>query len=117
MTASALAYGIWLAYRGALPIWLPGIPLHDKVLHFLGYGLVAALVDGVLGGRTIGHRPRVSLAAAAVLTVSAIDEALQALSATRTVSTWDFLANLAGVLLCVRVARALRRRSSPPRPS
>lgn len=76
---------------------------------------MAALLDGVLGGRTIGHRPRVSLAAAAILSVSALDEALQALSATRTVSTWDFLANLAGVLVCVRVARALRRRSSPRR--
>ncbi len=117
MSVCALAYGTALAYLGRLPIWLPDVPLHDKALHFFGYGLVAATLDAALGRRDCGHRPRVPLAAAAILALSALDEVAQSFSATRSVSPFDFLANLLGVVLFVRLGRAVTRASSPRRPA
>jgi hypothetical protein len=116
--AAALAWGSWLAYHGELPLWIERVPHGDKVLHFACFGLAAALLDRVLRGRDVFHRPPIPLAAAIVLGASGVDEVLQSLSAIRTCSFADYGANVLGVYSFLRVSRAfVRLRRSPPRPS
>lgn len=93
-----------LAWWGALPIgeigWL------DKVGHFVMVGLLAALLDLWLRGRTLGPVP---WAIVVIGLVSVIDEAAQSWSPNRTFDALDLLANVGGVALLVTLGRAARR--------
>jgi len=98
-----------IAYREGLP----GIfhrPHVDKVVHFWVAGLLAFFLDGALGRRSVrlGQRP-VPLAAILVLVPSGIEEYAQRYAEFRTSSVWDFAADVAGVIVLLRLSRRLAR--------
>ncbi|MDB4945589.1 MAG: hypothetical protein JWP97_5123 [Labilithrix sp.] len=108
--ALVFALGLHLtvrAYHEQLPAFfdVPGV---DKVVHAAMAGSLFFFLDGALG------RPRlrgIPLAAVLVLVPAGIEEILQRYSVARTSSVWDFLADVAGVLLLWPAANALRRRA------
>jgi len=105
------AYLTALAYREGLPVIFQRIPQSDKIVHFATGGLLVFFLDGALRRRaafTIDRRA-IPLAALVVLVPAGIEELLQRYSVHRTSSIWDFLADLAGVLVLLPLSRRLAR--------
>lgn len=128
-----ICWAIDLANSGghnALLGLLLSLPLGDKIGHFLLYGGLAGLLDWAWRHRDtrLPLLGRVPTAAWVVLAFSALEEASQLFTATRSPDVVDLLANLLGVSVmcaCGRwVARgragvsapSARTRSSPPHP-
>jgi len=107
VVAAGAFYLSALAYREGLPSVFQVVPQFDKVVHFTIAGLLAFFLDGALRRRTafkIDGRA-ISLAALLILVPAAIEEFLQRYSVHRTSSIWDFIADLLGVLVLVRLSR------------
>lgn len=98
------------AYLGALPAWVAFMPQADKVLHAIGAGVLAFLLDGTLGFRPLVAGTRSPpLAAVLVLAFAGIEEICQRLSPHRTSSFADFTADLLGVAVAALAVRLLAR--------
>jgi len=102
-----------LAYTGHLHVPRIFTSPYDLVAHAVLIGLLGALADGALGFRPLSRwTPSwIGLGPAVILVLAGIEESLQVLSARRSSSLSDFLADVTGVvLLCaaVRIWRALR---------
>jgi VanZ family protein len=89
-----------VAYLGGLPLELWRWPLTDKVMHFVLFGLVAFCLNLWLNGRRI-HVSRWSLPLAFVvpLVAATLEELLQGTSPHRTMDGWDWLCDVAGMLV------------------
>jgi VanZ family protein len=100
-----------LAYRGALRLEGVGIPHLDFYAHLTMMGLLAFFADGMARSRRLAFVP---LGPAIVLLVASTDEVLQRLSAYRSSSWSDFIADTIGVtlgaLVAARIARVTARR-------
>ncbi len=98
-----------LAYTGRLPVGLLRVDHLDLAGHAVLLGTLALLLDGalafrpapLLGTRWIGIGPLI------VLSVAALEEALQSLSPGRTASVYDFLADVAGAVAICTLARVV----------
>ncbi len=104
-----------VAYAGALPRWLGLVPHADKVLHFLGAGVLALLLDGALGFRGLvsGDARFPPLGSTLVLTLLGVEEILQGFSVHRTSSVLDFAADALGVTVAYLVSSRLRQPLEP----
>ncbi|RME36833.1 MAG: hypothetical protein D6788_10790 [Planctomycetota bacterium] len=94
-----------------------GLPLRggDKVIHFVGYALLAYLGGRACGSENAKRRRRVLIAWAGVyLAYGALDEWLQSFVG-RTASAGDWLADAAGVVLCTLWLVGRRSSSGNPR--
>ena len=114
--AVVTAAALWLtqrAYLHGLPVFLNTIWQSDKALHFVIAGLLAFFLDGALGRRAafVIARRAVPLAAVLVLVPTAIEECLQALSALRTASFWDYAGDVVGVLVFIPLSRRFATRA------
>lgn len=78
--------------------------VHDKLLHFLAYGLLSALIYGSLSGEPVERGLRTLIA---IGTLGALDEAIQALLPYREASWLDWEVDMIAGLTCV-VLLALR---------
>ena len=102
-----------LAYSGHLHVPKLFTSPYDLLAHAILIGLLGALLDGALGFRPLTRwtPPWVGLGPTIIVALAGIEELLQALSARRSSSLSDFLADVTGVvLLCavVRIWRTLR---------
>ena len=102
-----------LAYSGHLHVPRLFASPYDLLAHAVLIGLMGALLDGALGFRPLTRwAPRwIGLGPCIIVALAGIEEILQALSARRSSSLSDFLADLTGVVvLCalVRIWRASR---------
>jgi hypothetical protein len=102
-----------LAYSGHLHVPKLFTSPYDLVAHAVLIGLLGALADGALGFRPLTRwTPRwLGLGPAIIVALAGVEEILQTLSARRSSSLSDFVADVTGVvLLCaaVRIWRALR---------
>ena len=103
LLAVVLLLATWQALTPA-PVAPAG--LNDKLMHLLGFVVLAFLVDIAWPEAGFDWRPIAWLAA-----YGALIEGLQALTATRQAELGDWLADLAGLLLfAVVLAPPLRRR-------
>jgi len=100
-----------LTYLGAVRAFWNTESHLDLWMHGLLTGLLAFFLNGTLGGRTVAIRRGISvnLAAMIILGAAGLEELAQMLSARRTSSIADYLADAAGVVLFIGIARALRR--------
>ena len=99
-----------IAYAGGLPNAIAMVPYADKVLHTLGAGLLALLLDGALAFRGLVPKRRFPpLASILVLALCGIEEILQGFSVHRTSSFADFAADVLGVTLAYFFLAALAR--------
>lgn len=99
------------AYQEGLSDVLELAPQLDKLLHFVLAGLLAFFLDGALRRRTlftIGRLP-VPLAAVGILVPTAIDEIAQSFTIYRTASVFDYAADVAGVVVFIRLSRRVAR--------
>lgn len=104
LTAAVVLGTTLAAHLGLLPGWLPAVPGLDKAFHFL-------LAGGVAGVATAACRPaRAGRVLVIVVLLATADEALQALSPTRTADLFDLGADLAGIALFSWLALHLDRR-------
>ena len=104
---AALATVAVLAWSNALPVHV--VDPWDKVIHLVGVGILAALLDLWWRGRSLGPIP---WAIALVVGLFALDETLQALSPWRTFDLVDLAANTVGPVACVALVRlGLRHRT------
>jgi hypothetical protein len=105
-TAAAMAAFVLLGARQVGQVgWFPG-PVYDKLVHGTYYGVMAVLLDRGLAR----HRPVLAIALA--IAVGAADELHQLDVPLRDASAFDWLADIAGVLLATtlwRWGRAARR--------
>lgn len=108
---SAIVLVSIVAYAGALPRWLGLVPHADKVLHLLGAGALALLLDGALEFRgLVSSDSRFPpLGSTLVLTLCGVEEILQGFSVHRTSSILDFAADALGVTLAYIASSRLRR--------
>ena len=89
-----------IAYVGGLPLELLRWPGADKALHFLLFGLVAFAANLWLGGRRLKiSRWSLPLAIVIPLAAATVEEILQGLSPNRTSDVFDWLSNLAGMIV------------------
>jgi VanZ family protein len=94
------------------PVKTQGIPLGDKILHLLGYALLAALFFRALNAT----RSTAALGSLWVLSVlftalyGAMDEVHQAFVSTRSADLLDFLADTGGAMIGAGVAAWLTPR-------
>jgi len=72
--------------------------VHDKLLHFLAYGLLSALI---YGGLPTSPVTRCIATLIAVASLGAIDEAIQALLPYREASWFDWEVDMMAALTCV----------------
>jgi len=109
--ATIAGYLTILAYVEGLPqvFWI--VPQFDKVVHFTVGGLLAFFLDGALRRRTLFRAFGLAfpLAAALVLVPAAFEEFLQRYATFRTSSIWDFVADLAGVVVLIPISRRVAR--------
>lgn len=87
---------------------IPGLQVapFDKVLHFVLAGALALSLDGSLGWRCVRHIP---VAAVVVIACTGSEEIAQRFSASKSSYVPDFLADCAGVLAAMWIARHLRK--------
>jgi hypothetical protein len=97
-----------VAYGGGMPGGLSENPI-DKAVHFTAAGLLAFFLDGALRRRTLFtlHGFSIPLAAALVTVPCAVDEYAQRYSAHRSSSLWDFVADVAGVVVFTALSRRI----------
>lgn len=107
----AIAVG---AYTGALPTSLPNFPHADLVGHALLIGVLALLVDGVLGWSAPRLAGWLHVGPALVLVVAGVEEWAQRFSTRRTSSWSDFAADVVGVCFFCWLGARLRPRSAQP---
>ena len=100
-----------LTYLGMVKVFWNTRDHMDLWMHGLLTGLLAFFLNGALGGRTIPARRRASinLAAVIMLVVAGLDELAQRLSAYRTSSIDDYLADIVGVVVFIGIAGVLQR--------
>ncbi len=100
-----------LAYSGHLHVPKVFTSPYDLVAHAVLIGLLGALLDGALGFRPLTRwTPRwLGLGPAIIVALAGIEELLQALSARRSSSLSDFVADVTGVVLLCAVVRVWRR--------
>ena len=92
---------LFLAYTGHLPIFWASWPGFDLLGHAGLFGLLALFADRALRRRAVGG---LRLGPTLVLLLAASEECLQAFSPHRTASPWDFLADVAGVVVLCSLA-------------
>ena len=102
-----------LAYSGHLHVPRIFTSPYDLLAHAVLIGLMGALLDGALGFRPLTRwTPRwIGLGPSIIVALAGVEEIMQALSARRSSSLSDFLADVTGVVvLCavVRIWRAFR---------
>ena len=100
-----------LAYSGCIPTQVALLPHADWGLHFLGYGLLAFFLDGLMQHRVLAtwRGMRIKQAPALVLAVAGVEELLQQLSPRRSCSIGDFVADLFGVTVAALLAEPVAR--------
>ena len=100
-----------LAYLGVVKAFWNTESHLDLWMHGILTGLLALFLNGVLDGKALRvlRGVSVNLAAAIVLAGAGLDELAQTFSVHRTVSVADYLADIAGVVLFLGGAEALRR--------
>lgn len=94
---AAMLFITQLAYLGQLPLAVLTIPLIDKVLHFLLFGMAVFWLNLWLGGRV--WRGNVPLAFIVPLVLATLEELLQGFSAVRSLDLFDWLCDVSGMLL------------------
>jgi VanZ family protein len=94
---AAMLFITQLAYLGQLPLAVLAIPLIDKVLHFLLFGMAVFWLNLWLGGRV--WRGNVPLAFIVPLGLATLEELLQGFSAVRSLDLFDWLCDVSGMLL------------------
>lgn len=101
-----------LAYLNILPTTYEFIPRVDLFGHLVLVGLLAFFLDGVLGFRPLfsGKFAFLRLAPVLVIALAALEELAQSFSPYRTPSVSDFLADVAGIILCSWLAKYLVER-------
>ncbi|TWT43323.1 VanZ family protein [Botrimarina hoheduenensis] len=114
--SSLVATWTYAANHGAahgLPLWIGGVFVGDKVVHFLIVGLFAVLVARAI--RRHGYRPATSLLAGMAIAaiLATIEEATNALTPHRTCSVADLLADYAGIVTLSAVAWLSDLRDGP----
>lgn len=110
----ALAYMGLISWLSALPLSLPlsGIPLRDKLVHAIEYGLLGLLSARAMRVGFPALRPRQALITAAVITAlfGYFDELHQAFVPGRDASLMDLAADAVGAALGVLAYAMLERR-------
>jgi VanZ family protein len=106
----AVLWAVWILYLGSRTFEpLPELILPaDKLAHFTLYGVLGLLA--ALGWRWAGHRPAVWIPMLASILTGAVDELRQRSLATRTADVYDWLVDVAAILLAFAL---LAWRSSP----
>lgn len=100
------------AYFKDLPLLLKGIPFSDTFMHFLLLGLASFFGHLALNKRYVMVFGMLFPKAPLIITLCCIvDEIVQALSANRTSSILDLIANLAGIILFYILAEKLKFKS------
>lgn len=80
------------------------VPYHDKVGHFVLYGILALLMDrALLGRKIIFFKQSLSLAGLLVLTFALIEEITQIWIATRTFDLLDLTGDVVGIIFFVKI--------------
>ncbi len=107
--AAVVAIGLWLsrlAYREGLPDFFVYGEV-DKVVHFTMGGLLAFFLDGALKRRAAFEVLGLVVPAAAIIILvpAGIEEYLQRYADYRTSSWFDFLADVAGVVVFIPLSR------------
>ena len=109
-----------ITWLSSLPIVLPlpSIPMRDKGVHLIEYGLLGLLNAHAVRGSFPRLRPRNAWLAAALLTTcfGYLDELHPAFVPGRDASVFDLMADMAGACLGVAVYAAIRR-ARRPRPA
>ncbi|MBW2260949.1 MAG: hypothetical protein JRG91_03170 [Deltaproteobacteria bacterium] len=108
-----------LAYSGHLHLPRLFASPYDLLGHAVLIGLMGALLDGALGFRPLTRwTPRwLGLGPSIIVALAGVEEILQVLSANRSSSLSDFLADVTGVVVLCTVVRILRARRSAGDPS
>ncbi len=102
-----------MAYLDLLPFHLLRWPLADKTLHFLFFGSLGFWLNFWLNGRTWQVlRQNIPVALALPLSLSTLEESLQALSPLRTADITDLLANGLGLFFFWWLSRRVLRRTA-----
>lgn len=109
----ALAYMGLITWLSSLPIVLPmpSIPMRDKGVHLIEYGLLALLNAHAMRGSFPAMKPRNAWLAAALLTTAFgyLDELHQAFVPGRDANVFDLLADMLGAILGVSVYAGIER--------
>ena len=112
--APALAYMGLITWLSSLPLTLPlpSIPMRDKIVHAIEYGILGLLCARALCTGFPGLRPRHALLAAALITAlfGYLDELHQAFVPGRDASVYDLMADAVGAGLGVLAYALLDRR-------
>jgi VanZ family protein len=93
----------------------PGFHMKDKLAHFIEYAILAGFLAGAFGGMVRSSRLGMFMFLLAIgATIGAVDETLQGYTPDRTMSVYDWFADVAGLAAVIGWVAVRRKAEHPP---